>query len=157
MNASPNYPLHLFNAAQTKLWLVRPDARAPIATHLVREHYRGGFGLLLATLDLVAIIDPRAVIRTLRAPYRRFEMWQAANAPNALHECACRNYFDPEVGGKWSERGEKAGHHPFCQFDRTAGAVFNHAARSAVNELENGHRPQKRPDEWVRMRKDATS
>jgi hypothetical protein len=149
---TPEYPLHLFNLAQTKLWVKRPDARRPMVVHLIREYYRGGFGILSAFLDLIAVADPRGVIRELKPPYRRFQMWQAANAPNVTSECACLNFFDPEVGGRWRERGPSVGHHPFCQFDRTADAVFNHAAASAVTRLEEGKRPQARPDEWMRMR-----
>lgn len=148
----PEFPLHLFNEKQTKLWLVRADARRPMAAYLIQSRYRGGFGLLSCHLELIAMVDPRGVIRELRAPFQRFEMWMASNAPNPVEECACRNFVDPEVQGPWSQRDGKNGHHPFCQFDRTAPLVFVDAAQSANARLDEGQRPQKRPDEWLKMR-----
>lgn len=150
----PNYPLHRLNTAQTKSWLKFPNARPFVASTLAKQ-YRRGVGLLSATLRLFVIVDPRGQFRELPKPWAEFEMWQVDNAPAHYVECACRNYFDPEVQGPWKARGEQAGHHPFCQFNGTAVPVYQRCFESAVHRSEQGLDPQARPDEWFKAKIDA--
>jgi hypothetical protein len=127
-----------------------------MASALVRR-YPGGVGVLSATQRLFVLVNPRGDIRELPPPHRRYEMWQIANKP-AQPECPCADFFDPEVGGCWRERGEQAGHHPLCQFDRHSEAVFMIAGRKARENLaRGGGSPQARPDEWVKIRQELAS
>lgn len=145
---SYDLPLHRLNTAQTKLWLIEPR---PMAAFLAKQ-YRSGVGVLSATLLLFAYVAPNGTIRTLTPPFRRYQMWQVANAPSPQYrECACRNFFDPEFG-RWDERPKVNDHHPFCQFDRSAMAVFKTAQESAVDRQGQQLSAQCRPDEWVRLR-----
>jgi hypothetical protein len=147
------YPLHRLNTPQTKLWLIFPSMKSQMASALVKK-YPGGVGILSATQRLFALVDPRGNVRDLPPPHRRYEMWQIANQPR-VPECPCADYFDPEVAGCWRERGENAGHHPLCQFDRSSATVFVRAAREAHEQIAKGGEAQKRPDEWLIMREEA--
>jgi hypothetical protein len=72
-------------------------------------------------------------------------------------ECACRNYFDPEVQGPWYLRDKERGldmHHPHCQFDMTAKRVWVDSYKSATHRVSEHRAPQERPDEWVRRRQE---
>lgn len=144
------FPLHRLNSPQTKMWLISLHAKRQMASELARK-YRGGVGVLSATQRLIATVDPRGAVTELAPPHRRFEMWQLANRPQ-VPECPCANYFDPEVEGPWSERGEGAGHHPLCQFDQMSQSVFSRAAKEAHSRISRGGPAQERPDEWIRMR-----
>jgi len=169
---TPDFPLHRLNIPRTKLWLISPTNRRRTAESLAKI-YRGGVGVCSATLYLIAFVDPRGNIRDLVSPLRRYELWQIANKPKAITECPCREYFDPEVQGPYSERGSNAGHHPLCQFERTAQKVFVEAQGRAANRIglsfENGVpiigaeplktvikplTPQARPDEWEKIRRE---
>lgn len=172
MPETPDFPLHRLNIPKTKLWLISKVWRNTLATNLAR-HYRGGVGVCAATLRLIAFIDPRGNIRELTRPFKKYEMWQIANKP-AIPECPCMDYYDPEVGGPYRERGDRS-HHPFCQFEQTAGAVFKESQGRAANRLglsfdygmpmvdaETEKKaagpvkqlaPQARPDEWETIRK----
>jgi hypothetical protein len=147
------FPLHRLNTPQTKVWLISPHGRNSMAVALARM-YPGGVGVLSATQRLFAVVDPKGNVRELPPPHNRYEMWQIANAPR-VPECPCANFLDPEVQGPWRERGGNAGHHPLCQFDRTAAHVFVKAAETANQRLERGGPAQERPDEWLRLRKEA--
>lgn len=149
------YPLHRLNTPQTKVWLISPHARNAIAMKLARM-YRGGVGVLSATQRLFAVVDPKGNVRELPPPHRVYEMWQIANAPQVA-ECPCANFIDLEVQGPWRERGPEAGHHPLCQFDRTAERVFVEASRTAKERLQKGGPPQERPDEWLKIRKEIVA
>lgn len=142
-------PLHRLNSAQTKLWLI--DNR-PTAAFLAKT-YRCGVGVLSATLRLIAYVQPDGIVRPLPPPHKRYEMWQIANMPSVQYnECACRNFWDPE-NGRWAERNTNQ-HHPFCQFDQTAQAVFERSQQVAVGRLGEGLSAQARPDEWERLRQE---
>lgn len=146
--SSAGIPLHRLNTAQTKLWLIQPR---PMAAFLAKQ-YKTGVGVLSATLLLFAYVAPDGTIRALTPPFKRYGMWEVANAPSMLYnECACRNYVDPEFG-KWSNRPGATDHHPFCQFDRTAMSVFNQAGDEATDRIARGLSAQARPDEWTRLR-----
>jgi hypothetical protein len=150
---TPSFPLHRLNRAQTMLWLRMPGSRMLFASNLLKRYPRSGVGMVSATMRLFAIVDPSGKIRELSPPFKRFDMWQMSNAPG-LSECACRHYFDPEVGGSWKERGANAGHHPFCQFKTRAMVLFEKAERSAHEQLSLNRPPQKRPDEWFELSKE---
>jgi hypothetical protein len=117
--------------------------------------YRGGVGVLSYSQHLFALVDPRGNILPQAPPFRRFEMWQIANQPRP-GECPCAEFIDPEVQGPWRDR-QTGAHHPLCQFDRTAKRVFVDAQKSAVQRMQQGQSAQARPDEWLRMRKEAAS
>lgn len=154
------------NQVQTLAWLTVPAWRRRFIEFLVRERYRGGFGVCSATLRLIATVDPRGAVRELAPPHRRFEMHEVANAPRPP-ECPCATFYDPEVGGEFRER-DSGGHHPLCQFDKTAKKVFVEAQRRAFDRLDIrvidgiGVLPEKevrktaqaRPDEWQNIRKE---
>jgi hypothetical protein len=131
-------------------WLASPHIRNTLAKAFLRR-YPGGYGVLSATLRLFSVVDPRGNIRELPPPHKLFEFHQIANRPE-LPVCQCASFFDPEVGGAWRERGGEKGHHPLCQFDRTAQTVFVQAAQSANHRLSEGKAPQARPDEWIQIR-----
>jgi hypothetical protein len=154
------------------MWLLSEVNRKNISNALSKM-YRGGVGVCSATLRLMAMVAPNGTYRMLAPPFRKYEMWQIANKPEVLGlECPCADYFDPEVGGPYRERGPAAGHHPMCQFDRTSSVVFKEAQGRAANRLGmtfvNGVpvvdsedkktsvirplTPQARPDEWERIR-----
>ena len=147
------FPLYRMNTPQTTVWHMSEYARNQFAKNLVKK-YKGGIGILSFDQLLIAKVDPRGNIQLLPAPHKRFEMWQIANRPE-LEECPCANFIDLEVEGPWRERGGRYGHHPFCQFDKTAAPVFDRAGKEARSRLSQGHGPQERPDEWLRMREEA--
>lgn len=172
--SSPDYKLHRLNQPLTKMWLIGGPVRRSMAAALVRNKYRGGCGVCSATNYLMAVVDPRGIVREIPPPLRRFELWQMANAPvpEAGDECPCLGFFDPEVQGEWRERGPLAGHHPLCQWDRTAKKVFTLAQGRAAErvgitiehgvpvvdgteKLKGGVPAQARPDEWNRIREEV--
>lgn len=147
------------NSAVTKAFLI-PRLRAELAKNWLAKHGREGVGLCSNTLYLIAYLRPNGTIHELKPPFKQFEMWQMANAPPVHGEgvklCACRNFFDPEVGGQWKDRGLPPDHHhPMCQFSRTAVVVFDESYRSASERRSRGLSPQSRPDEWFRRQQDA--
>jgi len=161
----PGFPLHRLNSAEIKLWMMT-SARPIIARSLLRRRYPGGFGVLTPHLRLICRVDPRVLqasgfglrasggVTELQPPFTQFQMWQIANIPRAP-VCACHNYYDPEAQGPWSLRPEadRGEHHPMCQFDRHAVPVFQQAYDGAHSRLAEKLSPQKRPDEWVKLRK----
>lgn len=150
---NPGFPLHRLNSAQTKAWLLYPNTRPFTADTLAKKYGGSGVGLLSATLRLFVLVQPTGRYIEVPRPWKKYEMWQVANSPNPVSECACRNYIDPEVEGPWSARDGKFGHHPLCQFRDTAGDVFELGMKSAVHRVEQGLTPQVRPDEWLKMTK----
>lgn len=145
----PGFPLHRLNTAQTRAWVKFPNARAFAASQIAKKYGNRGAGLLDANLFLFTLVRPNGTFEELPPPYKQFEMWQVDNAPHYWEECACRNYYDPEVGGPWRVRGPDAGHHPFCQFSKTAVPVYRKCYESATSRAEKGLVPQARPDEWI--------
>lgn len=161
------YPIHRLNTPQMAVWMISVTARREFASNLVkRPEYAGGVGLLSPELYLFSLVDPRGTIRELPPPHRVFEMWQIANQPE-LQRCPCANFIELESEGPWSESG-KEGHHPLCQFDPTGAVVFDIAAKTALRRVgvearggelvrveKTGKKPQERPDEWDRIRKEV--
>jgi hypothetical protein len=176
---NPDFPLHRLNTPKTKLWLISEVWRRNMARTLNRM-YRGGVGVCAATGRLFAYVRPDGNIHELKRPFKKYEMWQMANQPS-ISDCPCMDFFDPEVQGPYRERGER-NHHPMCQFERTAGAVFKEAQGKAANRMglvfeqgmpmvdvmpeaknsnaASGGRgivkeltPQARPDEWEQIRR----
>lgn len=167
------FPLIRMNSAITQAFFV-PTFRAQLTENWMQKHGRQGVGLCNSELRLIAWLRPNGTILELQPPFKVFEMWQMSNAPpvtsSSQQQCACRDYYDPEVGGAWKERGLPAWHHhPFCQFSKSAQKVFKDSADSAYSRIgermdwdgekwlpKEGARnfaapsPQKRPDEWIR-------
>lgn len=147
-------PYHRLNTLFTRLWNGSRHVQHTIATHLARS-YGGPVVILNCLLEHIANVDERGNVKSLQPPFRQYEMWQVSNAPKPQTECACGMYMDLENGGlPWRDRGVDE-HHPFCQFDRTAKQVFAKAANTAARRSEAGERPQARPDEWTRLRKES--
>lgn len=153
------FPLIRMNTAVTEAFLV-PAFRRQMAYNWLQKYGRQGVGLCTNKLKLVAYVRPNGTLHILRPPFVRFQMWQMANAPRVFsveQPCACAGFFDPEVQGPWKERGlHPQHHHPFCQFSPSADNVFRRAADEAFERLKRHQNPQARPDEWLRMQREAS-
>ena len=103
-----------------------------------------------ATLRLFATVNPLGVVRELAPPHTRYEMFQMANRPSAITECPCANFFDPEVGGAYRERGK--GHHPLCQWVAEAKPLWD----LGVDRSKAGLPTHERPDDFERRRIDLS-
>ncbi len=168
---NPGFPLHRLNTPLTKIWLISKMMQRRLATAIVKKRgYTGGVGICAANMDLIALVDPAGRVRELPPPFRRYELWQTANQPAAQIDCPCGDFFDPESGGPWRERGGHD-HHPLCQFEMTAGKTFTQAQGRAAErigipiehgvpmmgadvKLRNTVSAQARPDEWQQIRKE---
>lgn len=130
---------HVLTVPQTKLWLISPEAKRLMASH-VAKRYRQGVGIASASLRIIAHVDARGAIRELPPPHRMIELWQAENAPRP-DACACHAYHDPETGAAWGE-AHPGTHHPVCQFEQTSMRVFREVTRRGLE----------RPDMMRRIR-----
>lgn len=151
-------PLIRMNTAVSKAFFF-PKMREAMAKQWIEKHGRQGVGLCTNVLKLVAFVRPDGTIALLKPPFRKFEMWQMANAPKVHTQveqaCACANYWDPDINGPWKAHGYPPDrHHPFCQFSRSGVIVFDKSYRSAVPRYDEGLSPQKRPDEWRKLQED---
>lgn len=154
------FPLFRLNSLQILFWTAGSDyhgqnlKRALAST--ICKTYRTGVVVLSPTLYAIATVDPMGRIEDLPPPFQQFQMWQVSNKPSVRYdECACRNYWDPEVQGPWRLRDKERGldiHHPHCQFDRTATPVWTENYRTGTERQAAHLNPQARPDEWVRTR-----
>jgi len=149
------------NSAATKMWLINPTFRRRLGGKLSYQ-YRSGVGICSATLRLIAYVQPNGAIRELPPPHQERQMHEMSNAPKPKR-CACFNFWDPESGGSWGERGESS-HHPHCQFNPLAAPSFQLAQQAAAQRIKEtggmtreaierrrdaGVQLQKRPDEWT--------
>lgn len=157
------FPLFRLNSLQILFWTAGRDfhgtnMRRALAS-VISKTYRTGVVVLSPTLYAIGTVDPMGRITELPPPFQQFEMWQVANKPSVRYDqCACRNYWDPEVQGPWRLREKERGldiHHPFCQFDRTAMPVWTTSYQSGHQRAAADLNPQKRPDEWVRTRQEV--
>ena len=155
----PDFPLHRLNTPQTKLWNFGGIIQRKMASQLGRRYRRSGVGVLDYRQNLVAFVNPTGGIRMLKPPFQFYPMWMIANKPRPL-ECPCADFIDPENQASWKERGT-AEHHPLCQFDRHARAVY----RRIKHETEDGARSLKetrerikrqRPDAWTRVQEEVS-
>lgn len=121
------------------MWLLSKSWKMEQARILLLG-YKGGCGVCAATCRLIAVVTPDGNVRDLKRPFKKYELWQMQNKP-APNECPCANYYDPEVQGPYRDKGLRD-HHPFCQFEQTAGVVFvdaqGHAAQRAGLKFEYG-------------------
>ncbi len=140
-----NVPLHLFTRVETALWVAGGQTQRALAAKLANQ-YRTGVGVLSCTYLLIAYVQPNGLVRLLAPPFQRFEPYQIANKPRT-DECACADFFDPETGGPWRNRGSED-HHPVCMFDR-------HALRVAVGNNRLHAEGKARPDTLDRLREEA--
>lgn len=118
----PSVPLHLLTRNETVVWLLKGEAQRGIASKLTKE-YREGVGILSFTGYLIAYVQPNGAIRELTPPFSRHDRHEVANKPS-VGKCACADFFDPEIQGPWKLRNSPD-HHPLCQFDKYAQAVFS--------------------------------
>lgn len=148
-----DFPLFRMNSLQIKWWIAGGDFRRQFA-NVVSKTWRTGVVMLNPSLFAVGTVDPRGRCNDIPPPWEQFEMWQVCNKPSVRYmECACRNYFDPEVQGPWHLREKMRGldrHHPFCQFDKAAKRTFTVSEQSATARVAEKKAPQARPDEWMR-------
>lgn len=147
------YPLHRLNTGQMYAWLFSPIIQKQMTSWL-GKHYRTGVVILSPGLKAFAKVAPTGQVTAIPKPWHRFEFWQIDNKPSFLYgECACRNYIDPETGGKWGDRDKERGldiHHPFCQCRQTAQVVFDRSKEAADARVKDGRAPQARLDEWAK-------
>lgn len=147
-------PLHRLNTGHIRAWLFIPGMKREMASWLGKT-YRTGCVLLSPNLRAFAIVSPTGIVTELPAPHKRFKMWQISNQPSArAGECACRGYFDVETQAPWGERERERNaniHHPFCQFRQVAEAVFERASSEATHRVDEGRKPEPRPDAWNRV------
>ena len=133
-------PLIRLDPKQTGFWYLNTGIRQLVANVFFKKY--GPCVVLSAELYAIAVVELGARLRLLEFPYRRFEMWQITNKPEPA-DCYCRQYFDMEVQGAWSERDLNR-HHPMCIYKQTAQSVFDAATRRGVE----------RPDLWMRLEND---
>jgi hypothetical protein len=154
------FPLFRLNSLQILFWaagnvLHGQNLRRELAS-MISKTYRSGCVVLSPTLYAIAVVRPNGEAIDLPPPFKEFEMWQVANKPSVRYDqCACRNYWDPEVQGPWRLRDKERGldiHHPFCQFDRTAAPVWTQSYVTGTQRAKAHLDPQARPDEWVKTR-----
>lgn len=159
------FPLFRLNSLQVLFWTAGSNfhgtnMRAALAS-TISKTYRTGVVVLSPTLYAIATVDPRGRVEELPEPFQQFAMWQVCNKPSVRYdECACRNYWDPEVQGPWRLRDKERGldiHHPHCQFDRTAVPVWTTNYRTGMERSAAHLNPQTRPDEWIRTRQEVLS
>lgn len=152
------FPLFRLNSKQIWFWIAGKNLKRELAS-MICKTWRSGAVVLSPTLYAIATVDPRGNINDLPPPYQQFEMWQVCNKPSVRYdECACREYYDPEVLGPWKLREKERGldiHHPHCQFDRTASRVWVKNLRDASARVGAHQNPQARPDEWVKTRQEV--
>lgn len=150
------FPMFRLNSDMVKYWLIGGPLRRRLAD-TISKTYKTGVVVLNPALYAIGLVDPAGRCTDLSPPFRQYEMWQICNMPSVRYsECACRNFYDPEVGGAWGDRDEARGrdqHHPHCQFVRVAMDGWKRDRRAAVGRMKEGLGPQARPDEWVRTRK----
>ena len=159
------FPLFRLNSLQILFWTAGSNfhgsnLRREIAS-MISKTYRTGVVVLAPTLYAIATVDPMGRVEELPPPFQQFQMWQVCNKPSVRYdECACRNYWDPEVQGPWRLRDKERGldiHHPHCQFDRTAAPVWTENYRTGTERHAAHLDPQTRPDEWVKTREKVLS
>jgi len=157
MNDFTGFPLFRLNSLQILFWLKGGDRQRLMAS-MISKTWKSGAVILSPTLYAIATVDPWGNVHALKEPFQKFEMWQVCNKPSVKYdECACRNYYDPEVQGPWHLRDKQRGmdvHHPFCQFERLAAPVWKKSYDSATTRVAEKLTPQTRPDEWIRTREE---
>lgn len=148
------YPLHRLNTGHMRAWLCLPVLRREMASFLAKT-YRTGVVVCNPTLHAFATVSPNGVITELPPPHRVFQFWQLANKPSVVAgECACLNFWDPEIEGPWKLREDSVRrniHHPHCQSREVSTAAWSLAKASAEARVAEGKAPQARPDEWVKQ------
>lgn len=147
--ATSELPLHRLDYNQTIIWMkiLGEAPRRLMAANLAKK-YPAGCGVCTDTGKHVGNVDPKGNPVDLPPPHNRYRPWQYANKPKAL-ECPCAEFMDPENNGlPWKERGSEE-HHPLCQHDRTAIAVFLDKDRIGV---QNPFLVMHRPDLWIKAR-----
>lgn len=153
MSTLDGYPLFRCNRALFAYYTAGGILRRQLCS-TISKTWKSGVVILTPALYAVGTVDPRGNAHPLRPPYRRFEMWQICNAPNPQYkQCACRRFYDPESHGAWGLRDDKRAkdrHHPHCQFTMRAIEGWQQDHDSAWARIEEGKKPQARPDEWLR-------
>jgi hypothetical protein len=126
-------PLHRLPAPAYKLFMLGGQLRKRLVSRLV-ERYRCSIGVCTPTGYLVAHVTRDGRVHELPGPHRHFHNWQMSNAK--LHQdCPCREYLDPESGGRWADRPESdRGHHPACEYHFRAQTNYDLFSRVAASQ-----------------------
>ena len=128
--AAAETPLHKFTPNLTRAWLFGGQLQKALATKLAKD-YPSGVGVVSATMYLIAYVQPNGAVRELLPPFRRYERWQMANAPE--HQmCECQQWIDTETGEAWKVRNPQK-HHPVCTWRRMAARVFDRHNQEALS------------------------
>ena len=128
---------------QSEMWLHGGSFRQRVATHIVSK-YPEGAAVVEFYGRVIAMVAPNGSVRELSPPFKRMHRNQISISPRP-QQCACANFFDPEVGGPWKLRpGVEHRHHPFCEFNLTSHRVFD-AITTAIQ-----CQGSVRPDEHLR-------
>lgn len=115
----------MLSGIHTRAWIVSEEVRRLMAQE-ISKRYRETIGIVSFYCRFFATVDSKGIITHLKPPFKIVEHHEIVNIP-ALPECACFEAFDPEVRGPWRLRGTSE-HHPYCQFTRTAKAVYSEVA-----------------------------
>ena len=148
--ATSGAPIHRLNKVQTLIWtgVVGKGPKRQMAANLARL-YETSVRVCSDTGAHLANVGSRGEIQDLPPPHHRYLPWQYANKP-AKTECPCADYLDPENDGRpWRDRNSEE-HHPLCQHDRTAIAVFTDRDRIGVQDPKQ---VLNRPDLWELARR----
>lgn len=169
---------HKLTERQGKVWCllgkIGESQRAKFASQLAKMYPQNGCGVCSPTMKLVAYVSPRAELRLLVAPFRVIPISAIANKPT-IADCACFQFWDPEVKGAWGlrsegERERLGGHHPMCQYKPTATRVHAELFRAknggvlletgkdgvVVARRERSRRVDVRPDLMLQVEKKLT-
>ncbi len=102
-----DFPLFRLNSLQVKYWIAGADFRRLI-TRLVSKTWRTGVVILNPALYAIGTVNPHGDSQDLPPPWQQFQMWQICNKPSVRYsQCACREYWDPEVQGPWKLRDKQ--------------------------------------------------
>lgn len=143
-NLHNSYTYHKLTEKQGKAWcLPEPfggNVRRQMASMLAKLYPQNGCGVCSPSMKLVAYVSPRGELRLLVAPFRKIPIALIANKP-ALKDCPCFEFVDTEIKGPWKNRPEAerlkyGGHHPMCQYQRTAGLLFDELFKAKNGGLQ---------------------
>jgi hypothetical protein len=141
-NDKPLYRLE--SEAHTVLWIKSLPGRRLVARAL-HQLYPEGVAVCSDTCRLMGVIDNRGRITEIPVPWPEFPICQMINNPDpeigSSNECPCFDYYDPEVGGPWRERGLNT-HHPFCMYRERSLRRYQHFCSIG--------KPAERPDAWYK-------
>lgn len=149
------FPMFRLNSALVRYWIAGGFLRRNLA-NTIGKTWKTGVVVLNPNLYAIGTVDPRGNPSDLAPPFTQYQMHQVCNKPSVRYnQCACRNFWDPEVQGPWKLRDKERGldmHHPHCQFEKTSVRGWGQDYQRAIERKRQGLSAQARPDEWNRTR-----